>query len=164
MKPEERLAILAAGENPAVIAHMPSGFAVMGESQYLPGYCLLLAYPQVSHLNDLEGEAREQFLADMALLGDAVKAATGCLRINYSIYGNLDPFLHAHVWPRYEWEDDPWRTTPPLSLPEWLRGAPMHTFGKLEHLELRSRIRQFLAQRDIRPPVEQTSGRSHNLF
>ena len=25
-------------------------------------------------------------------------------RINLEIQGNHDAFLHAHVWPRYEWE------------------------------------------------------------
>src|SRR5579862_7979366 len=102
MSPAERLAELADGRNPALIARLSSGFAVMVSHQYFQGYCLLLAYPQVEKLNDLAGEARVQFLGDMATLGDAVLAATACRRINYSIYGNLDPFLHAHVWPRYD--------------------------------------------------------------
>ncbi|MDR6980126.1 hypothetical protein J2X68_006864 [Streptomyces sp. 3330] len=25
-------------------------------------------------------------------------------RVNLEILGNTDPFLHAHVWPRFEWE------------------------------------------------------------
>lgn len=25
-------------------------------------------------------------------------------RVNLEILGNTDPFLHAHVWPRYDWE------------------------------------------------------------
>ncbi|MFI9452759.1 hypothetical protein [Amycolatopsis sp. NPDC052450] len=24
--------------------------------------------------------------------------------MNVEILGNTDPFLHAHVWPRYDWE------------------------------------------------------------
>lgn len=36
-------------------------------------------------------------------------------RINVEILGNRDPVLHAHIWPRYEWE-------PPelVGLPVWL--------------------------------------------
>ncbi|RYG46793.1 hypothetical protein EON79_09170 [bacterium] len=121
MTPDERLARLAAGEEPKLIARMASGFAVMGDSQFLPGYCLLLASPKAGQLNELEGEDRMRFLADMAALGDAVRAATGCLRVNYSIYGNLDPFLHAHVWPRYADESEATRTLPPLTISAELR-------------------------------------------
>jgi diadenosine tetraphosphate (Ap4A) HIT family hydrolase len=144
MTPAERLADLAKGESPALVARMSSGFAVMAESQFLPGYCLLLASPMVAKLNDLSGEPRTQFLEDMARLGDAVLAATGCLRINYSIYGNLDPFLHAHVIPRYDWEGEGYRTKPPMQIPAELREAPEHAFDALRHSDLMSRIRQGL--------------------
>jgi diadenosine tetraphosphate (Ap4A) HIT family hydrolase len=142
MIPSERLAELVEGRNPALISRMRSGFLVMGDSQFLPGYCLLLAYPQVEKLNDLDGDARAAFLADMAAAGDAVLAATGCRRINYSIYGNLDPFLHAHIWPRYDWEDNAYRTAPPFSIPASIRGAPEHAFDAGRHRELHERIRR----------------------
>ena len=45
------------------------------------------------------------FLRDMALLGRAVQDVTHCARVNYSVYGNTDPFLHAHVFARYADED-----------------------------------------------------------
>ena len=116
----------------------------MGDTQLLPGYCLLLAYPEVSQLNDLYGEDRNQFLADMTALGDAIKTVTGAARINYSIYGNLDPFLHAHVWPRYAWEKDPIRTLPPLSIPNELREAPEVLFDIGRHGGLMRKIREQL--------------------
>jgi diadenosine tetraphosphate (Ap4A) HIT family hydrolase len=138
MTPTERLAQLERGENPQVIAKLSSGYAVMADTQFLPGYCLLLAHPMVPTLNDLTGDARAQFLADMARLGDAVKAATGAVRVNYSIYGNLDPFLHAHVVPRYADEDARYRTLPPLSYPPELRDADR--FDRQVHGELLKRI------------------------
>ena len=144
MSPAERLDQIERGENPAMIAKVPSGFAVMAESQFLPGYCLLLASPQVAKLNDLVGDARAQFLADMARIGDAVISATGCLRINYSIYGNLDPFLHAHVIPRYEWEDASYSTKPPMQIPVELRENVRHAFDSDRHSELMERIRRSL--------------------
>ena len=65
-----------------------------------------------NHLTDLPRSARRaEFLLDMSLLGEAVM--TGCnsidpslRRLNYEILGNTDRFLHAHVFPRYEWEDE----------------------------------------------------------
>jgi diadenosine tetraphosphate (Ap4A) HIT family hydrolase len=88
-----------------VIARMRSGWAVLGDPQITRGYCLLLPDPVVPDLNSLIGEAREQFLRDMAALGDAVLAETGAERINYEILGNVEPALHAHVIPRHAGED-----------------------------------------------------------
>jgi len=140
----ERLAILARNENPKLISKMKSGFAVIGDTQFLPGYCLLLAYPEVGQLNELHGASREQFLSDMAALGDAVKIATGAVRINYSIYGNLDPFLHAHVWPRFASEDNAYRTMPPFNYPLEIREDPTHMFDMGRHGALMRRIREVL--------------------
>lgn len=120
---------------------MRSGFVVMFDSQFLPGYCLLLASPMVGQLNDLTGRDRTQFLEDMALLGDAIRAATKCKRVNYSIYGNLDPFLHVHVIPRYVWEATDFAAKPPMQIPSELREAPGHAFDAKGHLELMERIR-----------------------
>lgn len=140
----ERLAILARNESPKLLLRMKSGFAVIGDTQFLPGYCLLLAYPEVGQLNDLHGAARDQFLRDMAALGDAVKESTGADRINYSIYGNLDTFLHAHVWPRYTWEDDDLRVMPPFNYPEVIRSDPAHSFDMGKHGGLMRKIREAL--------------------
>ena len=90
-----------AKEYPPAVARLSSGWVVMGERQVLTGYCLLLPDPVVPHLNALPPELRAQFLADMALVGDALLALTAGLRINYAIFGNVDPALHAHVFPRH---------------------------------------------------------------
>ncbi len=153
MSPEDRLAELERGENPALIRKMASGYAVLADSQFLPGYCLLLAYPKVEKLNDLEGENRRQFLDDMAILGDAVLGVTGCLRINYSIYGNLDPFLHAHIIPRYSWEDASYATSPPMQIPAELREAPEKQFSMDRHAELIDAIRNRLRILLNEPPA-----------
>jgi diadenosine tetraphosphate (Ap4A) HIT family hydrolase len=138
--PAERLAELERGENPLLLARMKSGFAVLFGSQFLPGYCLLLAYPQVDHLTDLSIEDRTTYLLDMSILGQAVLEATGCRRINYGIYGNLDPFLHAHVVPRYEWEPDEYKFSPPGNYPATIRDEAAAAYSDEKHGELRRRI------------------------
>jgi diadenosine tetraphosphate (Ap4A) HIT family hydrolase len=50
----------------------------------------------------------------MDRLGEAVEVARAAAdpafrRINLEILGNTDAFLHAHVWPRYNWEPPRWR-------------------------------------------------------
>jgi diadenosine tetraphosphate (Ap4A) HIT family hydrolase len=101
-----------------MVAKMPSGWVVMGERQVFAGYCLLIPDPVVPHLNALEVAARRQFLSDMALVGDALMAATAALRINYAMFGNVEPALHAHLFPRYVDEPAATRSAQPWAL-DW---------------------------------------------
>ena len=101
----QRVAACRAGTDPTMIARLRSGWAVLGDPQVLPGYCLLLPDPVVPHLHALEPAAQQAFLADMARIGQAVQDITDALRINYALFGNVEPALHAHVIPRYE--DEP---------------------------------------------------------
>jgi diadenosine tetraphosphate (Ap4A) HIT family hydrolase len=106
------------GELERIIARVASGWAVLGDPQITRGYCLLLPDPVVADLNALAGDARRQFLDDMAALGDAVLAVTQAERINYEILGNVEPALHAHVIPRHATED-PDRRKQPVWLHDW---------------------------------------------
>ena len=108
----QRVEACQSGVNPTAIARLPSGWAVLGDVQFLRGYCLLLPDPVVPHLNAMKPFDRSRFLSDMAALGDAVLAVTGAVRINYEMLGNLEPALHAHVFPRFDDEDGALRTKP----------------------------------------------------
>lgn len=130
------------GDDPTVVARLRSGWAVMGRKQVLKGYCLLLPDPVVPHLNALGSRERDQFLSELGLLGEAVLAATGALRINYAIFGNVEPALHAHVHPRYIDEPVAMRTNNPWGY-DWQQ-AP--DFDAAVHGPLRDLIRQQLAQ------------------
>lgn len=128
------------GSDPTVIARMASGWAVMGQRQVLKGYCLLLPDPVVPHLNALQAAARDQFMADLGRLGDAVLGATGALRINYAMFGNVEPALHAHVHPRFVDEPEALRTANPWGY-DWSQ-APL--FEERLHGPLRDDIRRRL--------------------
>lgn len=146
----DRIGSALAGENPTVLRRMPGAFAVIGDVQWLPGYCVLLADdPTVERLSDLSSTGRRQFLDAMAKLGEAVERACqeqdpSFRRVNLEILGNTDPYLHAHVWPRYEWE-------PPelIGKPVWLYPAenwsdPSTALGP-QHGSLRAAIASHLA-------------------
>jgi diadenosine tetraphosphate (Ap4A) HIT family hydrolase len=106
----DRIGSAIRGENPTVMARLPASFAVMGDPQWLPGYSVLLVDRiGVERLSDLPVQQRLEFLASMERLGEAVEVAcaqadSAFRRVNLEILGNADPFLHAHVWPRYDWE------------------------------------------------------------
>jgi len=126
-----------AGANPQVIRRLYSGWAVLGDNQCFPGYSLLLPDPVVPHLNAMDREARVAFLDDMALLGDAVLRVTGAVRINYEMLGNLEPALHAHVFPRRDDEPEELRTKPPWFSP---LNDPAHAFDAARHADMIAKI------------------------
>lgn len=109
------------GRNPTVLAELTASYAVIGDVQFLPGYCLALTkVPGVDRLSDLRRSDRLRYLADVDLLADAVETVcerndAAYRRLNIEILGNTDAFLHCHIWPRYEWE-------PPdiIGKPVWL--------------------------------------------
>ena len=84
----------------------------------------------------------------MDRLGQAVERACAeadpaFRRVNLEILGNTDAFLHAHVWPRYEWE-------PPdiVRRPVWLYpfepwSDPAYALGP-KHDSLRAAITRHL--------------------
>jgi diadenosine tetraphosphate (Ap4A) HIT family hydrolase len=122
------------------LAVMTSGIAVIGDTQFLPGYSLLLREPRVGRLEDLSISQRGSFLKEMAMLGEAVQIACSPRRVNYSIYGNTDAFLHAHVFPRYDWEPTERVTRPVWTYPEENWSDPLLEYDEQKHGTLRERI------------------------
>ena len=114
----QRVESARTGTNPSVICRVPSGWVVLCDLQFLSGYCILLPDPVVPSLNDLNRKGRSEFLCDMATVGDALMEVTGAYRINYAIAGNTDPYLHAHIVPRYLTEPDELRKGLPWSHPQ----------------------------------------------
>ncbi|MFJ4563713.1 HIT family protein [Streptomyces caelestis] len=118
---DDRIGSALRGENPAVMRRLDAGFAVIGDVQFLPGYSLLLTDdPAVERLSELPRSRQLAFLGDMERLGEAVertcrRVESGFRRVNLEILGNADVFLHAHVWPRYDWEPEDL-----VRLPVWL--------------------------------------------
>ena len=130
------------GRDPTLIARLPSGWAVMGDPQVLTGYCLLLPDPVVPHLNAMPPAEQARFLGDMSQLGQAVIELTGALRINYAMFGNLEPALHAHVFPRFETEPVALRTAHPWAY-DWSRARAFDAVRDGPLLaDLRTRLRK----------------------
>jgi diadenosine tetraphosphate (Ap4A) HIT family hydrolase len=119
----DRLGSAARGENPTVLARLRTGWAVIGDTQHLPGYCLLLYAGTVDHLTELPRARRAEFLLDLSLLGEAVGSVCarldpGFSRVNYEVLGNSWPHLHGHVHARYGWEPEEFRTGPVWRYPD----------------------------------------------
>jgi diadenosine tetraphosphate (Ap4A) HIT family hydrolase len=133
------------GEHPLLLASMRSGWAVMGATQFLPGYAVLIArQDDVLHLTDLPREQRADFLADLGLLGEAVMTVCNGLdpslrRLNYEILGNRERYLCAHVFPRYGWEDPELLSEPVWHYPADRWTSPRDAYAE-EHEPMREAI------------------------
>ncbi len=136
-----------AGTHAQVIAKLQSGWLVMGDVQFLEGYCLILADPVVADLNAMDTETRAIFSKEMSLVGDALLAVTQAIRINYEILGNLAPALHGHIFPRYANEDEALRTKP-VWFYDWENARP---FDLAIDKPLMNKIRTYLIEQKIIP-------------
>jgi len=130
----QRVAAARSGTNPTVICRVPSGWVVLCDMQYLQGYAILLPDPVVESLNALNRAQRAEYLCDMALVGDALLEVTGAFRINYAIFGNTDPALHAHIVPRFLTEPGEYRKGPPWSYPKEVVDARMFDYERDKEL------------------------------
>ena len=147
----DRIGSALRGENPTVLARLPATFAVIGDVQWLPGYCVLLSDdPAATRLSDLRPDQRTAYLESMARLAAAIEDACAAAdpafrRVNVEILGNADDFLHAHVWPRYGWEPADLVTRPVWLYPpeRWL--DPATALGP-QHDALRAAITANLAR------------------
>jgi diadenosine tetraphosphate (Ap4A) HIT family hydrolase len=145
---DDRIGSARRGENPTVLARMRTGWAAIGDTQHLPGYCVLLYAGTANHLTDLPLGERTAFLTDMAVLGEAVQAAVSATsadfsRMNYEILGNTWHHLHAHVRARYAWEPSEFHGGP-VERYGAVRFAPEHRLGP-RHEPLRRAITACLA-------------------
>ncbi len=144
-----QVAAARAGKEVRVAARLFSGWVVLGERQFVRGYVLLLPDPVVPSLNSLATQERGQFLSDMARLGDALLKVTGAARINYAIFGNAEPALHAHVVPRYANEPESMRATHPWAY-DW-DAAP--AFDRAIHGPLAESLRAELTRMGVAKPM-----------
>jgi diadenosine tetraphosphate (Ap4A) HIT family hydrolase len=145
-----RLEAALKGENPTVVTRLESGFVVLSDSQMLPGYCVLLAYPMVESLEALPFAKRLTFLQDMTLLGQAIQEVYKADRINHGIFANYDPFFHAHVWARYAYEVEERRKHPVWVYPWEELYAPEVMFDLAKHndvkLKLAARLQELVEE------------------
>jgi len=115
-----------------------TSYAELSPSQFLPGYCVLLSKIPYPSLNDMPLPERQDYLMEMGILGDAMMETLGCIRINYNILGNSYPVLHAHLFPRYAWEEEEKRLTVVwrYDVSNW--DSPL--FSLAEHGEMKQRL------------------------
>ena len=150
----EQVAAARDGREPRVVTRLYSGWVLFGQQQFVRGYALLLPDPVVPSLNSLGAKERTQFLMDMTRVGDALLKVSGAMRINYAIFGNVEPALHAHVVPRYLEEPEAMRTAQPWAY-DW-NAAPPYDRNAME--ELAEALRRELTRMGVTKPMRFAPG------
>jgi diadenosine tetraphosphate (Ap4A) HIT family hydrolase len=141
----ERVEQCRASNYPKKICRLKSGWVVLGDVQFLRGYSLLLPDPVVPDLNHMDAETRKSFLYEMSVVGDVILEITGAVRINYEMLGNIEPALHAHIFPRYEDEPNELKLKP-VWFYDWENSPP---FDKDRDVEIMQVIAQGLNKRGL---------------
>ena len=142
----DRIGSCELGENPTLMVKMKSGFVVIGDHQFLPGYCVLLGYPKADSLNELSLAERNQYLMDMTLIGDAIIKVCNPLRINYSTLMNADHYLHTHIEARYDWEQDEYKRRPSYFYPREQRFGNEYEYSEEKYGELKKNLTKALTE------------------
>lgn len=132
------------GTNPMIVKELKGSLVAFSDTQFLPGYCVLLPKREVNSLNDLYFIERQEFLMDMSLVGDTILKVCSPLRINYDILGNTDNFLHAHIFPRYIWEAENIRKMPVWLYDKFMWIENEYQYSVEKHGEIRVKILEYL--------------------
>jgi len=137
-----RVEACRAGTFAANICRVQSGWVVLGDVQFLRGYCLILPDPVVGHLNELDANGRKTLFYEASVVGDALLEITRAVRINYEILGNLEPALHLHIFPRFESEPAELKNRP-VWFYDWEHAPAFDPLGDAPLMrEIRTRLKQ----------------------
>lgn len=118
----ERITAIKGGNNPYFVKELETGYVVIGDHQYYPGYTLFLCKQHVGELHDLDSDFKLQFLKEMSQVAKAVYKAVQPDKLNYELLGNSFPHLHWHIFPRYK--NDPNMNMPVWIIDKKIRNAP----------------------------------------
>lgn len=66
-----------------------------------PGRCIVTMQDHFDHISDVPAFKLMTFMEEVQFSVEAIKAATGCERVNVAILGNAESHVHAHLVPRH---------------------------------------------------------------
>jgi diadenosine tetraphosphate (Ap4A) HIT family hydrolase len=108
----ERITWWKSGTSPYFIHEFQHSIMVVGDHQFHKGYCLVLLKDHTRELHELVPEVQAQLWQEVMRAGQAVVSTFQPWKMNYACYGNAEPHVHWHLFPRYDSEPDhtrnPW--------------------------------------------------------
>ena len=138
----ERVDAWRKGENAHFIHEFEHSIMVLGEHQFHPGYSLILLKEHRRELHELAPEAQTALFQELMAATRALVQAFQPWKMNHACYGNAQPHVHWHLFPRYD-------TLPDHQSHPWLHAAEFdkHIVDAEEAERLILRIRQGMPTR-----------------
>lgn len=133
--------ICVRGEPLDIIATLPASWLTMSADAPMVGYVCLVSHVHVVELLDFDDTQAAAFMADARRVSRAVQAATGAVKLNYEMHGNILPHLHMHVFPRYPGDSFEGRAIDPRTVE-----GPVYAAGQFARV--RGEIQRAMSQKD----------------
>lgn len=135
----DRLALCQTGQYPYLIHEFEHSIFVIGEHQYHRGYAQVILKQHVVELHELAPSLQAAHFQEVMTATRALVKTFQPSKMNHACYGNLDPHLHWHLFPRYT--SDPHHQKQP-----WLHAAdfPKHRIDEPTARTLAARVRVHL--------------------
>ena len=141
------LCAAAIRDNPLFIAELSESFAILGENQGCPGWCVLVTKEHAEHLAEWPIPRQARLFDDVARTAAAIRTAfptsgigNAPPRINYECLGNQVSHVHWHIIPRHA--NDP---TPRLAVWGWTPDQLRGEMTPADRAALAARLRALLA-------------------
>ena len=131
-----KLGSVSEGKNFLFVHEFRSSVLLVGDHQYFPGYCLLIAKRHVREIHDLPRFDRSSLFEELMMAGEAISISYKPWKLNYASFGNVDEHVHWHIMPRYE--SDPDHTENPFKNSSVFMQKPT---SEKEALEVAAKIR-----------------------
>ncbi|MCI0336670.1 MAG: HIT family protein [Acidobacteria bacterium] len=145
----ERIEIWRKGNNPHFIYEFENSIFVLGEHQYHRGYSLILLKSHVRELHELLPDVQTALFQEVMTATSAIVRTFRPWKMNHSCYGNAEPHIHWHLFPRYD--SDPDHTRNP-----WLHASEFkdHVIDLAEARSMIGEIQHHLAENVSRTSKE----------
>lgn len=97
----QRIELIKEHKNPYFVREMATGYVVLADTQYFPGYTIFLAKIHVTELHLMPEKLKLQFLNEMSQVSEACSIAFHADKMNIEMLGNGDSHAHWHLLPRH---------------------------------------------------------------
>ena len=99
-----------------LIGDLPLSRVLLSNDANYAWLILVPRLPGIVEIIDLEANAQNQLTTEIARVSEALKAVTGCDKLNVAAIGNVVPQLHVHVVARFRtdiaWPKPVWGAAP----------------------------------------------------
>jgi diadenosine tetraphosphate (Ap4A) HIT family hydrolase len=82
------------------IAELRESLLYLHTDQFFPGWSVLVLRRHATELYELERAERARLMDEVSEVARALQLAFDARKVNYALFGNLEPHVHWHVIPR----------------------------------------------------------------